>query len=97
MEELLSNSSSLLVVGVLAMFGFSYFNKYRNNKTIEEHKKTRDEVLKREMDIARAEIYLDSEESERKEIRKGLSRELDKELSHEEMVNFISDRYTDDD
>ena len=95
MEDTTTSILFALVAGVLTLFGMSFFSKRKNDRAIKEHTKTKEEVLEREMDIARSEGYLAAEEDTRKLVREQLSKELDKELSNEDMVDFINDRYND--
>ena len=95
MEEIVGDSFGFLALvgGIVVFLGSNFLKRRKNNKALQQHKQTKEEVLKRELDIAKSEAYLEAEESKREEIRKELSKELDKDLSHDGMVDYINNRY----
>ena len=83
-----------IVVSVITLFLAGFFiKKAKNNSVLADQEEVKDEINKAEVEKARNEEKLKNEALKREEIKAELEKELNREVSDEELVDFINKRY----
>lgn len=79
-----------LIVAVLAFFGL---NKVKNGKALDDYRDLLDKMDEIETDKGHIREALDIADEERHKAADELKKKLKREVSDEEVVDFINDRY----
>lgn len=96
MFEKIKEKLSLILSGLVAILGFLFFlerNKRKSLEVLDTNRTVVDQVNNIELEKRKNDFLLETQAKEREDIAEALKRELEREPTEQEVLDFFNKRY----